>query len=115
MLHIKYRADNRCFFFLPAEVTCFDVEITTTQYGRESSWSFGSCSSSQAYTDNSVYSEQCCLSPGDHTLKCKDSYGDGWHGGFIEIGGERYCEDFTSGKEKTTSAATREPLYFACF
>ena len=31
---------------------------------------------------------------------CKDSYGDGWNGGYIEIQGTRYCERFTSGREK---------------
>jgi hypothetical protein len=34
-------------------------------------------------------------------LKCKDSFGDGWHGGFITIGAHNYCEGFTTGKEMT--------------
>ena len=29
-----------------------------------------------------------------------DSYGDGWHGGYLEINGQKYCEDFTTGSEK---------------
>ena len=92
-------------------VECFDVMLSTNSYGNENSWSLGSCTSSQAYTSNSFFSQQCCVSPGDHTLTCTDSYGDGWHGGFIEIGGKRYCEDFTSGGEKTTIISTGEPLY----
>ena len=89
--------------------------LTTQSYGNENSWSLGSCTSSQAYTANSFFSQQCCVATGDHTLTCKDSYGDGWHGGFIEIGGKRYCEDFTSGGEKTTIISTGEPLYVGYF
>ena len=33
-------------------------------------------------------------------LKCIDTYGDGWHGGFITIGGEKFCEDFRRGHLK---------------
>ena len=31
---------------------------------------------------------------------CKDRFGDGWHGGFIEIDGIKYCEDFKDGSSK---------------
>ena len=41
--------------------------------------------------------EQCCQTDGDYTLICKDSYGDGWHGGYITIEGVKYCENFDSG------------------
>ena len=44
--------------------------------------------------------QECCLLPGEYTLTCKDSYGDGWHGGFMTIEGQNYCEGFTSGKEE---------------
>ena len=33
---------------------------------------------------------------------CKDEYGDGWHGGFIEFDNKRYCDDFTLGHENST-------------
>ena len=42
----------------------------------------------------------CQLTPGSYTVKCMDSYGDGWHGGFIKIDGQKYCEDFKSGHKK---------------
>ena len=45
----------------------------------------------------------CSLVPGRYTLQCEDTYGDGWHGGYIVIGGTKYCEDFTSGHSKTVS------------
>ena len=56
----------------------------------------GTCLSDQTYTDYTEYIEECCLTAGVYTLKCQDSYGDGWHGGFIEIQGTKYCDDFTS-------------------
>ena len=79
--------------------TCVDVKLTTISWANEISWSFGSCNSSQPYFDDNVHTERCCLLPGEHALKCKDSYGDGWHGGFIEIKGAKYCETFDSGSQ----------------
>ena len=76
---------------------CVDMDLTTRAWGHEISWTFGSCDSTQAYANNGQYSESCCLVPGEYTLSCLDTYGDGWHGGFLEIQGTRYCEDFTSG------------------
>ena len=40
--------------------------------------------------------------PQDETefiVTCKDEWGDGWHGGFLEINGNTYCGDFVSGSE----------------
>ena len=70
-------------------------------YGLEISWSLGSCSSSQSYSNNRLYNDVCCVSTGMHTLKCKDSYGDGWQGAFIDIQDIRYCENFVGGFEKS--------------
>ena len=33
-------------------------------------------------------------------LDCKCSFGDGWHGGYVEINEVKYCDDFTRGHEK---------------
>ena len=46
------------------------------------------------------HTEECCLEAGVHTLKCKDDYGDGWGGGFINIQGKKYCENFGGGSEE---------------
>ena len=46
------------------------------------------------YKGFKVYTKQCCLPPGNHKLTCKDDWGDGWNGGFLEINGQRYCETF---------------------
>ena len=59
-----------------------------------------SCTSNKTYEDHQVYTEICCLDAGPHTLKCDDSGGDGWQGGFIEIQGTRYCEDFTGHRQE---------------
>ena len=45
-----------------------------------------------------VSSRRCLLKPGTYTIYCIDSYGDGWHGGFIEILGNNYCTGFSTGK-----------------
>ena len=80
---------------------CFDVTITTKQYGNENSWTLGTCVSDAAgYQADQVYSEECCLDAGVYTLTCDDSYRDGWHGGFITIQGKQYCEDFTDGHQQ---------------
>ena len=31
-----------------------------------------------------------------YELKCEDDWGDGWNGGYIEIAGKRWCDDFTA-------------------
>ena len=35
----------------------------------------------------------------EFTIYCVDAYGDGWHGGYLEINGEQYCANFTNGDE----------------
>ena len=61
------------------------------------------CVSQKKYGNNAKYEEKCCLAPGTYTLNCKDSFGDGWHGGYIEIGGTEYCQDFNAGKLKSVT------------
>ena len=83
------------------------VELTTKSWGNEVSWSLlsadadQSCSSpTTGYSSNAVYTQTCSLSPGAYTLTCSDSYGDGWHGGFVKVQGTAYCADLT-GASKT--------------
>ena len=87
---------------------CTTVKLVTKNYGKENSWALGSCEStaklggSQEYGDNSEYTQECCQQPGTYELECKDTstYKDGWHGGYIEIQGQKYCDDSWSGSEK---------------
>ena len=55
------------------------------------------------YTNYYDYVEECCLQPGTYTLDCKCTYGDGWHGGYVEIAGVRYCDDFLFGSNQTVA------------
>ena len=36
-------------------------------------------------------------------MDCEDSYGDGWHGGYLKIHGVKYCDDFKDGHEQTVT------------
>ena len=74
----------------------------------ENSWSLGTCSSEKLYDPYNYYIQECCLNEGLHTLKCMDSKGDGWAGGFIRIQGNRYCEDFNSGSQKEIEITIRK-------
>ena len=49
------------------------------------------------------YTAACKIDPKekDLTLKCIDTYGDGWHGGSLEFYGAIYCENFRDGSLKT--------------
>ena len=76
---------------------CFQIKLITLSYGSEISWTLGTCSSDTTYIDNQEYLQQCCLSPGNYSLQCIDSYGDGWNGGYIEVDSTRHCQNFSSG------------------
>ena len=89
---------------MKTEDVCTGVKVVTTTWGNEISWTFGKCQSNRTYGNNEVYNEECCQEAGPYELVCKDSYGDGWHGGYIEIEGSQYCKDFEDGKEKTEEA-----------
>ena len=78
-----------------------DIKTVTKAWGSEVSWTFGKCKSSQRYDSRRTYTMQCCVLKGEHTLTCKDSYGDGWHGGYVEIEEKQYCKDFSTGHDKT--------------
>jgi len=76
----------------------------TKGFGHHNSWTFGNCKSDQAYKWYSTYIAKCCQPEGAYELACKDSAGDGWNGGYIEIEGNieggytKYCENFRAGK-----------------
>ena len=59
-------------------------------------WTLGPCSTSLQYKNDKIIKENdCCLTPGNHTLTCYNTrYPHGWKKGFIVINGRRYCDDF---------------------
>ena len=73
---------------------------TTKKGGSEISWTLGTCISAREYQNHHKYAECCCLESGSYQLVCKDRVEDGWDGGFIEIQGKRYCEDFSDGSQQ---------------
>ena len=79
---------------------CFEVTHTSTQYGSENSWTLGTCSNTSPHVNHATANVECCLVPGEYTLECKDSYGDGWHGGYMTIQGVNYCTNFQTGSEE---------------
>ena len=81
----------------PATV-CTNVKVVTKKYGYENSWALGTCESKERYQSNKETTQECCQAPGTYELECKDSYGDGWHGGYLEIQGKKYCDDFQGGR-----------------
>ena len=95
----------------PAGSTTFEVTTVTTRYGSEIRWQIladfgrdaGNCENDRNYGDSNSYTQSCTLPAGPHTIKCKDTYGDGWHGGYLRINGAEYCKTFTDGYEKSES------------
>lgn len=83
---------------------CTNIKLVTSIWANEISWSFGQCNSSQEYANNDIFTDECCQEAGSYELVCKDSYGDGWHGGYIEIEGTQYCNEFLHGHEQTEEA-----------
>ena len=81
-----------------------DIKVVTKKWGNENSWIFGNCANSQTYKSKQIYTEKCCQLECEYELICKDSFGDGWHGGYLEIDGTKYCTDFKQGSEQATEA-----------
>ena len=79
---------------------CVEIKTVTEGFGKENSWTFGNCHSSMKYKSYNTYNETCCQPQGTYQVTCKDSKNDGWHGGYIEIGGKKHCENFKDGSEE---------------
>ena len=80
---------------------CFEVSHTSKKWGSENSWTLDTCSNTSPHVSHATADAECCLPPGEYTLTCKDSYGDGWHGGYVTIEGKNYCEKFSQGSSET--------------
>ena len=86
---------------------CIRIKLTIQKHNNKAlnvshQWQLGSCANgSPSYEMNSTYTkyERCCLTPGYHTLTCHNEKGPfGWGKSFIEIQGQRYCDDFVGFK-----------------
>ena len=69
--------------------SCTQVTVTvqTQEYADEVTWHVDDGQAFGPYESNGVYTETLCLDPGEHYLHYLDEYGDGWHGGTIEVAG----------------------------
>ena len=60
----------------------------------ERKWILGNCNG-YPFESDSQHIERCCLMPGRHVLICRNSKtAFGWGNAFIEIQGQKYCDDF---------------------
>merc|ERR1712154_51168 len=73
------------------------VKLYTLLYANEIEWDLlgvSGCSSfRQEYENDSVYELECCIPDETFTLKCMNSIGDGFHRGYLEIEGNKFCQD----------------------
>jgi hypothetical protein len=96
---------------VPAEIPAVSMSVLTSSFGSEVSWEItdntnviceGGRNTGTNYASSTFYEvTNCQLGGGDYTLRCIDSYGDGWHGAKVTINGFDYCGDFlsTSGED----------------
>ena len=81
------------------------IELKTVYWGHEISWELlpqdpndplilSSCPPppNTHYSSGATYPHNCQLTAGNkYELYCRDSYGDGWNGGYLTIQGTKYC------------------------
>ena len=91
-------------YLFEAPEGCLAIQTITKKNGEYVSWSLGSCTSS-TYEYNRFYNDVCCMPDGNYDLTCyyHGNYDEGWNGGYMLIGNNKYCENFTSGVEKKES------------
>ena len=79
-----------------------EVHVYTKSYGNEVTFEIvdkqgDMVCSGGPYPSNNDIVTGCAIQGSGNTLRCIDKWGDGWHGGYILIGGKKYCENFRSG------------------
>ena len=79
--------------------TTVTVKTTTTVSGYEN-WSVGSCENEYVFEDHKTVSQTCCLEKGFNLIVCKEAEGRGWMGGYLEINGQKFCDEFHRGYSK---------------
>ena len=81
-------------------------------------WEMDSCYGPKGkvkYQTGKTYLDRCCLSPGVYTLVCRNELKPfGWGDSFIEILGQRYCDDFVGYKglrKVVVTGKSKQKLY----
>ena len=86
----------------PAGTSNFPVQLFTQNWGSEISFKIDGVTITSGTLGNfQTYTYMRCLAPGSHTLLLQDSFGDGWHGGYVRINNVNYGTTFTSGASMT--------------
>ena len=69
-----------------------EIENEISNFERE--WILGSCNG-YPFESYSQHIARCCLVPGRHVLICRNNKTPyGWGNAFIEVQGQKYCDDF---------------------
>ena len=76
--------------------------LETRSWGNEISWAIMqddkiACASEAVgtYGSHNMFAFECKLCTNTkYKIHCKDSFGDGWHGGFLTVNGYTYCDGF---------------------
>ena len=88
----------------PAGTSNFPVQLFTQNWGSEISFKIDGVTITSGTLGNfQTYTYMRCLAPGSHTLLLQDSFGDGWHGGYVRINNVNYGTTFTSGYSMTAT------------
>ena len=86
----------------PAGRSSVPVQLFTQMWADEISFKIdGVTITSGTLANSQTYTYSPCLAPGSHTLLLLDSFGDGWHGGYVRINNVNYGTTFTSGASMT--------------
>ena len=77
-----------------------NVTLNMNYFSRH--WQFGSCFGPKHdwhIAPMQTYHDRCCLSPGEYSLTCLNTKREyGWGNAYLEIDGNRYCDDFVGFK-----------------
>jgi len=132
----SYVSPNKITLAKPKREICFEIILHTSTNADQMLWTIytqnyspNNCLSAQQYSDNSMYTEECCLEKADnYYVHCMDAGRNGWGDATFKIDGVSYCNrDFTWGTgqrlilptDAPTSNPTRiptpAPTYFPTF
>jgi len=108
--------------------TMVGITVTPGWWPQEMSWSVKDAETNEemhcsqpagTYDDQEFWPVEtltCCLPNKPLTVVCEDSFGDGWHGGFLRIAGQDFCDYFADSISEepldlTTSCETGTRLF----
>ena len=85
-----------------------EVKVHTEAFGSEVRFNIHNAAGEEVcqggysprYKSRSENLTDCNVQGSGNTILCTDTYGDGWHGGYVLIKGHKFCEEFRSGRTK---------------